>query len=250
MLRIYMLEDNFRELSYLEEIVVQTLFNFQPEASLILATSNTDDFLEAIGQESLDDTLFFLDYDLKRHKQTGLDIAKMIRARSITAEIVFISGHDEALLKLVTSEIKPMNFIQKGLDGISLATQIRNDILKSSDQVVARNQNTEFNFIAHQGAGLVSIPIEEIIMIQSSKTAPGILEVFAQHTTLSYRGSLSDIESKYSSLFRCHKSFIINPNAVRWFDPHKRLLTMSNGSHADIGLRKLSKLRKLLEENR
>lgn len=247
MLNIYMLEDNLKELSYFEKIVVRNLFNFNVEAKVKLVTTKPDELKVALDHAPLNNTLFFLDYDLGHSGNSGLDIALTIRARSTTAEIVFISGHSEAALDLVTSEIKPMNFINKGLGGVELDAQIRRDILKCAEQVKSRATDHSSNFVVHQDGNLIAIPLAELIYIQSSKADPGILQVFAQHTTLSYRGSLSKIEKEYPHLLRCHKSFIINPSAVRQFDPHKRLITMVNGADVDVGLRKVSAVRKKVE---
>lgn len=247
MLNIYMLEDNLQELTYLEEIVVRNLFNYQPNAELKRATTKPDELIADLDNAPLNNTLFFLDYDLNQSEISGLDIALTIRKRSKTAEIIFISGHSEALLSLVTSEIKPMNFINKGLGGIALDAQIRRDILKCSEQTKVRTTDQSSNFIVRQDGNLIAIPLAELIYIQSSKTTPGILQVFAQHTMLSYRGSLSDIEKEYPALLRCHKSFIINPIAVRQFDPHRRIITMINGASVEVGLRKVSTVRKRIE---
>ena len=248
MLNIFMLDDNLQELHFFDCLVIRTLFTYQVDASVKLATQKANELVRIINSESLENTLFFLDYDLQCAQTSGLEIAKMIRARSATAEIVFISGHKEAVLDLVTGEIKPMNFISKGIDAVALDAQIRNDILKCVKQVTMRQNNSMVNFTANQDGDLVVIPLDEIIYIQSAKTTPGILKVYAQCTTLAYRGSLSDVEEKYPSLIRCHKSFIINPRAVRKFQPSRRIVTMSNGAEIEVGLRKLSIVRKKIME--
>ena len=85
MLNIYLLEDSDQQRAAYVQQVQTTCMIEGLDAQLQLATGDAQTLLDAHAPE---DSLYLLDIELSGQALSGIDVAKAIRAKSLSAEII------------------------------------------------------------------------------------------------------------------------------------------------------------------
>ena len=240
MLNIYLLEDSAQQREAYAKQVQTTCMIEALDAKLTLATGDAQTLL---AQNAPDDSLYFLDIELSGQALSGIDVAKAIRAKSLTAEIIFITSHPEAALLILTNQITPMDLIQKNADTLA---RIHQALVAAAKRHAQRLLHTPQLFAYSQGGQINALPLDDVIALQVSASESDTIELIATNEMASFRGNLTALNTKYPSLFRCHKSALINLTQLRQLDAKNRLAIMQNGAQIEVSFRKLAKLKQLL----
>lgn len=239
---IYVLEDTALHLRFLEKEIHNTIVIENLPCKIRLVTSASQDIMNDVNFFINQDCIFFLDIELTQSEFDGVQIATFIRSRTRNATIIFITNHPESALLILTNRIMPLDLIQKNLSVDSLRAKIHQDLISAVQRIQCADQQLTFTIasIIH------SVNLSKVIYLTTTPNDPGCLELYCDDESASFRGNLTDFEKKYHTLFRCHKSFLVNPGKISIFDSHQRLITFVDGSSADVSYRKISELRKLL----
>lgn len=241
MLNIYLLEDSDQQRHAYAQQVQTTCMIENLDAQLQLATGVAQSLLDANAPA---DSLYLLDIELSGQALSGIDVAKMIRARSLTAEIIFITSHPEAALLILTNQIMPMDLIQKNADTLP---RIHQALIAAAKRHAQRQLHTPQLFAYTQGGHVNALPLASVIALQVSPSDSDTIELMATNEIASFHGNLTAINAKYPTLFRCHKSCLINLDQLKQLDAKKHLAIMQNGAKIDVSFRKLTALKQLLE---
>ncbi|KRL51932.1 LytR/AlgR family response regulator transcription factor [Lacticaseibacillus manihotivorans] len=241
MLNIYLLEDSDQQRAAYVQQVQTTCMIEGLDAQLQLATGDAQTLLDAQAPE---DSLYLLDIELSGQALSGIDVAKAIRAKSLSAEIIFITSHPEAALLILTNQITPMDLIQKNADTLP---RIHQALIAAAKRHAQRLLHTPQLFAYTQGGQVNALPLDSVIALQVSASDSETIELTATNEIASFRGNLTAINAKYPTLFRCHKSCLINLDQLKQVDTKNRLAIMQNGAKIDVSFRKLATLRQLLE---
>ncbi|MCO6543805.1 MAG: response regulator transcription factor [Lactobacillus sp.] len=245
MFPIYLLEDNFEQRTNYAQIINNTIMINELPMQLFCQTDTAADLLAAIDQQY--EGLFFLDMEIKGHTDVGLQTAIQIRDQIPAAQIVFITTHGELSFLTLERKIAPLDYVLKDRGMEHIKANIREDILKTNDLIKSGKYKKENLFTYHIGPRYFSLPLSEVVYLNTSKFNPGRVQLHALKKESEFVDNLNDLEKKYPMLFRSDKSYLINLDLLDHFDNQKREIHFINGSIAYASIRKARELVKILK---
>jgi two-component system response regulator AgrA len=246
MLDLYILEDQPEQLANIKHELATAIMIEDYSAQIRMATANPNEITQALAINGYADSLFFLDIEIDSAVGNGIDLAQSIRQHTHTADIIFITSHPDAALKIVNHQITPLDLISKGSAPSTFRQQLRNDLAECIDRANDRKLHSPQLLSYMIGTDIRTVDLTNVFSIQTVPGDPGMLLLQADKVDASFRGNLTDFEREYPSMFRCHKSALINPSQVTDFDVKKRLLTLHNGTQVQVSIRKIAQLKRLL----
>ena len=187
--------------------------------------SCADDLL--VSEKRFD--MVFLDYQMPGID--GMEAARVLRSRSVTCSIVFVTSYPQFVLE--SFEVQPFRFLLKPVQADQI-TDLMNSFLgqqKKLSPIVVIHDNRQTvveakEILYLEGSGKYCVIRTMDNTYTSSKTLAQVHALLPQHC-----------------FYRTHKSFVINLYCVRSFD--KDTVTMLNGEIAKIGRGKIRELRQV-----
>lgn len=246
MLNVYILEDYKPYLSFLKQSLQNVLMIENLTDVRLIAESDPRILLDKVSKDNLSDSLFFLDIEIVNSEQDGVTVADWIRSQSAIAEIIFITSHSEAALRILTHRIAPLDLIAKSEKSDAIIARIHADLLTFQERQVNRELHSSNRFTYTLGGRVFSIAFADLEYIQTVAGSPGELEIHAHDEEATFTGNLNQIQKKFPTLFRCHKSVLINPDQVQSLDAEMRFVFFKSGAKAEVSFRKLAGIRKIL----
>lgn len=246
MIDFFILEDNALYATKLFENLKTFLMIEELPIKLDLVTSSAKEMLKNIKNRDLNSAIFLLDIELTGSEYSGIDVAEIIRKNFPLAEIIFITSHSESALTIITHKIEPFDLISK----VSMDTdfkRLRSDIIQINKQMNNRKLHIDKLFSYSINGQVYSVPINNLIYIETIPTNSGNLKLHTKSEIAIFHNTLNNLEKKYKMLFRCHKSFLINPEHLIRFNSKERYIYMDDGSRLEVSFRKISELRKFLK---
>jgi two-component system response regulator AgrA len=240
---IYLLEDDPIHLQFLSHEVQNTIMIEALPYEIRMATDDPQAIINDVANFSKQRCLFLLDIELNHAKMDGVQLATFVRANTSNADIIFITSHPESALLIVTNKIMPMDLIQKDLPIAELRTKLHQDLL----DVTGLTEHTGQQLLFTVASTVHSVSLSQVNCLTVSPDDSGIVELFCNNQTASFRGHLAEFEKQYPTLFRCHKSYLVNLDNVAIFDTKHRILSFEDGSHAEVSFRRVAAVRKALE---
>ena len=201
----------------------------------ILSDYETDNYqnpsalLEAISQGARYDVLFL---DIMMPKIDGISLARELREYDENMIIVFITSKIEYMQ--VGYEVRAFRYLLK--------EQLDNGLLKVWDDITKELFDRkdpyftyEFERQSHR------FPIRDIIYFESNLRRI-VIHTKSSETAVLY-GKLDDIDDKYSSFIRIHKSYLVNSRHIR--SVSAGTIVMSNGEVLPVSRKYASRLEEL-----
>lgn len=206
----FILEDTWIEQRYLE----QTLRKIQTELKIpemnILSFADIDSLTAHLPKPGIDN-VFLLDIEIAGNKKAGLQISQQIRQHDAFASIIFITVHDEFLPTTYKFKSEALDFIAKDSDDI--AAKLKEDF-KFITKKQHQKQPTQW-LTLKTNAGYIKKDLDNIYYFEPSPTNSH--QSFL-HTTdnqvLTVNATLNQLENEFSTLFRAHRHYLINPLKV------------------------------------
>lgn len=246
MLHVYILEDNKAQREAYQQIIESYLFIEGLDMRVELATADPQLLLNEVAAHPDFRGLFFLDIELKAAKKDGLQVATEIREQLGFAEIVFVTTHSEMAFLTFERKVEPLDFVLKDNGREAVAKNLRDDIGVALRRYQTHLLTSEQHFSYQIGSRIYEIPMTSLLYVATIPGHPGKIEVHHDQGIVEYPGNLNALETKYHNLFRCHKSFLINPARIQNYDVKSRLVTMQDGSRCEVSFRKESRMRKVI----
>lgn len=249
MLTIVVLEDNQIQLEAITNFIQRYTTFENLDTSIGLATSDPDIILDYVKKNAKSNFLFFLDIELEIGDINGIEVASKIRQMMPFAQIVFITSHEELSLLTIKRRIAPMDYILKNTDIQSVQESIRADILNSLDLCINKKESNPDIFIYKQRSRYFEISMNSLFFLSSVPNMVNHVIVHSNNRVTEIHDSLSNLENKYPTLFRCHKGFLINVSTVSSFDTITNKIYFNNSSDlwCPVSSRKKSAFRRLLK---
>ena len=167
----------------------------------------------------------FLDVDMPG--QNGVECAREIQDREPECILIFATGHEEYMseaFKLYAFDylVKPFDVarVQETLQRISRLNEKQEAVLTANTGEKPQNKNFSRLMLRHRD-GVTLLDPAEILLIQREERTT---VVYTKDSRYVIADTLSELESRLdSSMFmRCHKSYIVNLNAIRDITPYGR----------------------------
>lgn len=245
LLHVYILEDDPDYLAFLCNTVRRHISFEEWPAKIETATTSPDALISNIDQQTVNDSIFFLGFGFTNSSKDGVDVALAIRKRSLYADIIFITGHIEKALTILSHKIAPLDLITKD-SSAAVDSLVQDDIAYSLKRLRARKLISPRLFSYRKGSKIISFSLNEIIYIQTISGKTRALELHLESETIHFSGSLKDLTLKYPTLFRCHKSILLNPLHVVSLNTSERFAYMDNHERLEVSFRKMVTLRQIL----
>lgn len=239
MIKIYICEDNKKQLSNIERIIYNYITIKNLDMEIELATTMPNEVLSRISDNCLDKYLFFLDVDLK-DEVTGIKLALEIREKIKNATIAFVTTHSELAYVTFMYKVEAIDYILKD-DTMHFESRIREVI----DVVYQRDLNlstiSDTNYTIKDGDNLYVLDSNRTIYFASS-TVPHKITVVLEDRILDFYGKIKDLPNLSEKFIRCHQSFVVNIDHIVKLDGKSRIVSMSNGDDCLVSIRYLKGL--------
>ena len=220
MLHFVLCDDNVQILNRLDSVLEKIFFKHNIDADIVCKATNAEDALQFINNNLNTVNVLFLDINLKS-KISGCDIADMVRKKDKNIYIIFLTGHLEyALLayQYKTFDYLPKPFSDERLEETIL--RLVDDTKDSNSKFIKLTSNTilkedDINYVKKDGMKLVFCTPDK------------------NYETYS---SFSKIQNCLPENFvRCHKSYIVNINNIKDFNPTNNSITFGKNSSCFVG---------------
>lgn len=243
-MNIFVLEDDFRQQTRMENIIKQILAKHQIVPKTVDIFGKPDQLMQAI-EEKGSHQLFFLDIEIKSEELKGLQVAKEIRDVDPYAIIVFVTTHSEFMPLSFRYQVSALDYIDKELPHQEFASRIEASLLyvaSKSSQTVADN-----SFYFKSKYAQVQYPFEEIYYIETSPRPHRVI-LYTKTERMEFTASLTDILQQEKRLVQCHRSFAINPRNVTKTDIQAKLVYFPNGGSCLVSRKKIGLLLKSIRK--
>lgn len=240
MLRIYLCEDNQKQLSYFKKCISDVILIEDFDLHMELATTNPYQLLDSISNNFQDTGLYFLDIDLGS-EINGLELGRKIRQKDPRGFIVFITTHSEMSYMTFTYKVEALDYIIKN-DQQEIKKSIHNCIVNAYQRYNSPLNNVHKNFCFMVGEREYCIPFDDIVYFETSDSPHKIL-LHQMNKIQEFNGKLSNIVSNLDNrFFRVHRSFLININHIEEIDMKERVITMDNKESCLVSTKQLKYL--------
>jgi len=217
MLNIYVLEDHFIQQNRIEEVIHTILKKNNIKVGDFEVFDKPNQLLDFITERG-SHQLFFLDIQIKDDTKKGLEVAKQIRKNDPYANIVFFTTHSEYLPLTFQYQLAVLDFIDKSLEGEDFQKRLESIILLTCKKI--QSQSPEDAFRIENAKTVIQVPFHDILYFETSDI----------------------VEKSDPRLFKCHKSFLINPENIIKLDKSTGTVYFENGGVCYVSKLKLKKL--------
>lgn len=224
-LPVFICEDDMEQLSFIKLTIANYIMINDLHMELQLCSIDPFDILVYLEKNTVNQGIYFLDIDLKS-KINGIDLAQKIRESDPLGKIIFITTHDELAPVTIQRKVEPLGYIVKTPNLDHMKEQIIECIYLSYcrqiDSLSVQKKLITFK-IANK---TFKIDMTTVIFIESA-ALPHKLILYTDDNQYEFYGKLSDFESEYEDLYRCHKAFLINPKKIISIDYKTREIFFS-----------------------
>ena len=227
MLKIFVLEDEWIQQSRIEAVLQELIAQKSLQCKVPEVFGKSSQLLDAITERGAHH-LFFLDIEIKGEEKKGLEIAKEIRKKDPHATIVFVTTHSEFMPITFQYKVAALDFIDKTLSEEEFKERISSAIDYTLEQA---------------GTTIAQVPFNKILYVETSPTIHKVI-LHTQDERLEFYASITDIEKADPRLYRCHRSFVVNPQNITKIDKEDKKAFFENGDNCLISR---TKYRGLLE---
>lgn len=236
MINFVLCDDNIMVLSKLKEMLNSIFLKYDFDATVKLATNSTKELIKFVNSNRID--VLFMDIDLNT-KETGIEIAKLIRKSNKSLYLIFVTAHFEYIIS--SFECKTFDFIQKPFT----YARLERTILRIFDDI--DGFNSRFIDINNSGQIINRDSIDFIEKDGMKAIYKTINESFESYC------SFNQIEPTLPQNFvRCHKSFIVNINNIHHVDSKSNIIFFQDGLIANncIGPKYKNKFMEVVKNDR
>lgn len=240
MLSVYICEDNQAQRNFIETCVKNYVMMEDIDAKLALSTDNPYKLITFLKENSNNTGLYFIDVNLQTD-MNGLELALNIRDIDTSGKIVFITTHSELSYMTFTYKIEAMDYIIKGNTG-ELTGRIRDCIDVAFKRYLSEKGVKQKIFKCKVGNKIRAVNFSDIFFFESSSTPHKII-MHLENTNLEFYGTIKELEELGEEFCRCHKSFVVNKNNVKYIDITNKKVVMKNDETCLVSVRGMKKLR-------
>lgn len=243
MINIFILEDEILQQARLEKIIIEFVMQNKNCCTTPKVFGDPVQLLDAVV-ESGAHQLYFLDIAIRAEKTKGLQLAYQIRQKDPYATIVFVTTHSQFMPLTFKYKVAALDFIDKSLPNEEFAKQIRaaiEETLNRQGKTIAQDAFTFKTSLTQ-----VQVPFNKILYFETS----AIVHKVILHTSterFEFYASMAEILKADARLYRCHKSFIVNPQNIVSIDKQQKVLYFMDGQSCLVAREKIKFLTQYLK---
>ena len=238
-MKIFLLEDELSQQIRVEKHIAEIAKELEIKLEVI-STGKISEFENYIQHSDIHQ-LYFLDIHIQDNEYCGLEIAQKIREANPYAIIVFITTKSEFASITYRYKVSALDFIDKTLGEEEFKERISLAIDYTLEQAGTTIAQDAFTF--ESAMARVQVPFNKILYVETSPTIHKVI-LHTQEERLEFYASIADIEKADTRLYRCHRSFVVNPQNITKIDKEAKKAFLENGDNCLISR---TKYRGLLE---
>lgn len=250
-IKVYICEDEKEQREVVEKAVNSYILFSDSLMTLDYSTDSATDLSLHIDWKN-ELNVYFLDIDLKEEKniKNGLELAQEIRKKDPIGYIIFITVHSELAFLTFQYMVGALDFIVKA-QNVDISRRVR-DCLKTVEERLGSMSNlVEQGIRLNTSYGYVHFLHTDILYFSTNKTHVITLHATDGKEYQVYQKNLSILEEDLKDAFiRCHRSFLVNSQAIFSISKNYSSLVMRNGAQLPIATRKKSELKKMYKEEK
>lgn len=191
--------------------------------------------------------IYFLDIQLssKPDDKNGIELANLIRNRQKTAQIIFITTHDELALLTFEYQIEALDYIVKGNEEAKIQTKITQDLEKSAYKLEEFLEKKNNIFTYQIGNNFYRVNIDDIYYI-STTPFPHRLKIIAKNEISEFTGDIKNIQDKIPSFIKVSQSYLVNMKNITSINLKKRLILFPTGEEIQFAFSAKRKIKEYL----
>ena len=244
MLQIFIAEDNHIQRNKLETLVKNHIIIENISARIALSTADPIEIINYLESKPNTAGLYLFDVDLGHPEYNGIELAAKVRETDIFGHVVFITTHSELSYLTFTHKVAALDYIIKD-NPDEIDRRVKECIQVSYHQyLLGRSQKKEILKIRTVG-DIRPIPYQDIMYIETTNQSNKLI---LHHTSgsVTFRGSMKELENGHDNLYRCDQSYLVNVKNVASICKETRVVTMVNGQKVLASVRKIGKLIELV----
>ena len=243
MISIFVLEDEFLQQSRIEKVISEIALRRSWKFKGPEIFGKPSQLINAIVERG-SHQLFFLDIEIKGEEKKGLDIARQIREQDPHATIVFVTTHSEFMPITFKYKVAALDFVDKALGNEQFTYRIESIIEYAMEKEGQAVSQDAFKF--ETSLAQVQVPFNKVLYFETSPTVHKVI----LHTTderLEFYASISEVERADERLYRCHKSFVVNPENIEKIDKEQRIVYFDGDQNCLISRSKMKGLKERIK---
>ncbi|MDR0922563.1 MAG: LytTR family DNA-binding domain-containing protein [Lactobacillales bacterium] len=243
-MNIFILEDDFLHQARLEKTIQKIMKKNQWNYRFIEIFEKPQQLLEAIKEKG-NHQIYFLDIEIKNKEKKGLEVAEEIRRIDPTGMIVFVTTHSEFAPITYAYKVMALDFIDKAQTEEAFEKSIEECLhytMNLSSQPLA-----DTSFVYNSPQAQLQIPYNEILYFETAETIHKVC-LTTKNERMEFYANLSEIDKKNECFFRCHRSFVVNPENVVRVSKKNNLVYFENGDSCLVSRKKLKELIQRIEK--
>jgi len=226
MIKVYICEDDIKQLQQLQQIVSKVIVDQQLDMAIGLASQDPDELLANVKTQQPEKAVYLLDISL-HSDMNGIQLASQIRDLGGRGKIVFITTHTELALTVFQYQVEALDFILK--DFPDKLYERLTKVLHVAQERFKLEEHDQDNYIQLKiGETIRSIDVKTILFFESA-VSPHKIVVHLDDGDLEYYGLLKDVPDLNDNFYRCHKSYVVNLKRIKSLDKRYRRLVMADG---------------------
>lgn len=243
MISIFVLEDEFLQQSRIEKVISEIALRRSWKFKGPEIFGKPSQLINAIVERGFHQ-LFFLDIEIKGEEKKGLDIARQIRDKDPHATIVFVTTHSEFMPVTFKYKVAALDFIDKALENTQFVGRIESAIEYTLEKVGMSVAQDAFKF--ETSLSQVQVPFNKILYFETSPTVHKVI-LHTIDERLEFYASISEIGKADERLYRCHKSFVVNPGNIEKLDKERKIVYFNGGKNCFVSRAKMKGLKERIQ---
>lgn len=244
MLQIFIAEDQPLQRKQLETTVNNYILMENMDAQIKVSTGDPLEIINYLKHNPQTAGLYLFDVNLGNEAYDGIKLAAKVREIDIFGHVIFITAHSELAYLTFIHKVAALDYIEKD-DKKRMEARLYDCLrLAYSQYLAGRSQKKEILQI-RVGGDIRPIVCEDVLFIETTAQSNKLV---LHHTSgsLTFRGSMKEIEASYDHFYRCDQSYIVNVKNVTALCKKTRKVQMKNGQEIIASVRKIRMLMQLV----
>lgn len=245
-MKICILEDDPKQRQKLQYCVADIIAEEGWKDAVIKAYPEPERLIKEIDATDIRH-IYFLDIQIKNTQKQGLETAQAIRTADPYSTIVFITTHSEFLRLTFDYQVSAFDFIDKSLPPDLIRHQVKKCLVYACENRGGKEHKDMF--ILDTPRSGFQILFSDIYYFETSEDAHKVT-LAAKNRRIEFTSRLNELEKLDTRLFRCHRSFLINPDNVIEIDKKENTVYFRDEERCFISRRKVKALLQLIGERK
>ena len=246
MLHVFICEDNEMHRTHIEGIVNRQIFTGTEDMALTLSVAKPEELLAYIEEHTDQTGIYFLDIELESDIN-GIELAAKIKKLDASATIVFITTHSEMVHYVFKLKIEAMEYILKDSPAAEIRQRVISCIQAAYQRFLDGKHAKSKYFTIKVGVQKVNTLCDDIMYFESSTDRRNKILLHKINGELEFYGTVADVSNLGPPFFKCHQSYVVNKNHVRYINIIERKAELTDGTIIPVARQKMTEFLKVMK---